>query len=111
MIIIEVLNEYRNCAVGIIYVGLALPLEVILLQRPQKFLLHDIFHIYHLAPLVHLGCMKLDVPWNFSFIRFGWHWSCLLGADRALKILPKYSLVCGLLHCHPEETMLSPSQF
>ena len=32
MIIIEVLDEYRKCAVGIIYVGLALPLEVLLLQ-------------------------------------------------------------------------------
>ena len=32
MITIEVLDEYHKCAVGIIYVGLALPLEVLLLQ-------------------------------------------------------------------------------
>ena len=32
MIIIEVLDEYRKCAVGIIYIGLAMLLEIILLQ-------------------------------------------------------------------------------
>ena len=32
MIIIAVLDEYRKCAVGIVYLGLALPLEVIILQ-------------------------------------------------------------------------------
>ena len=61
--------------------------------------------------MVHLGCMKLDVPWNFSCIRIGWHWSCLWGADRALKIFPNYSSVSGWLHCQPEETMMTPSQF
>ena len=74
-------------------------------------MLQDIFHIYHLAPLVHLGCMKLDVPWNFSCICIGWHWSYLCGADRALKILPNYSAVCGWLHYQPKEIMLTPPNF
>ena len=34
----------------------------------------------------------------------------LVGADRALKILPNYSLVSGWLHCQPKETMHSTSQ-
>ena len=33
MVIIEVLDKYRKCAVVIIYVGLAFPLEVLLLQH------------------------------------------------------------------------------
>ena len=111
MIILEVLDESCKCEVGIIYVGLDLPLEVLLLQWSYKLLLQDIFRIYYLSLLVHLGCMKLDVPWNFSCICIGWHWSCLWGADRALKILPSYSGVCGRLCCRPEETMLPPSQF
>ena len=55
--------------------------------------------------------MKLDVPWNFSYIRIGWHWSCLWWADRLPKIMPNYSTLSGWFHCQPEETMLSPSQF
>ena len=60
--------------------------------------------------MVHVVCMKLDVPLNLSYIRIGSHLSCLWEADWALKILPNYSAVCGWLHCHNEETMLSPSQ-
>ena len=61
--------------------------------------------------MIHLGCMKLDAPFDLSCIRIGWHWTYLWDTDRALKILPNYSAVCVWLHCHPEETMLSPSQF
>ena len=32
MITVEVLDEYLKCAVGVIDIGLALPLEVLLLQ-------------------------------------------------------------------------------
>ena len=61
--------------------------------------------------MVHLGCMNLDVPWNSICIPINWHWRCLWGADRVLKIIPNYSAVCGWLHFQPKETMLSPSQF
>ena len=61
--------------------------------------------------MVHLGCMKLYLPWNFNCIRINWQWSCLWGADRVLEVFPNYSAVCGWLHCQPEETMLYPSQF
>ena len=60
--------------------------------------------------MVHLGCMNLYVPWNFSCIHINCHWSCLWGADQALKILPNYIAVCGWLHYQPKETMLPPSQ-
>ena len=60
--------------------------------------------------MVHLGFMKLNVLWNLSSIRIGWHWSCVWGTDRVLKILPIYSELYGWLHCHPEETMLPLSQ-
>ena len=42
------------------------------------------------------------------------HWlalELLLGTDRALKIFPNYSAVCGWLHFQTKETMLSPFQF
>ena len=60
--------------------------------------------------MVHLLCMKLDVTCNLSCICIGWIWRCLWGADQALKILTNYSAVCGWLHCHPDETMLPPTQ-
>ena len=57
-------------------------------------MLQDIFRIYHLAPLVYLGCMKLDVPYNFSCIHIGWHWNCLWGTDRVQKNISQ--LQCGM---------------
>ena len=90
---------------------MALPLEVILIQWLYKFLIQDIFRIYHLAPLVHLGRMMLNVPWNFICRRIIWQWILLWGTCLALKISPNYILVCGWLHYHPKETMMPPAQF
>ena len=60
--------------------------------------------------MIHLGCMMLDVLWNFRCDHIGCHWSYLWGTDQALQILPNYVFVCGWLHYQPEETMLSSSK-
>ena len=51
-------------------------------------MLQGILHIYHLEPLLHLGCMMMDLPWKFRCSRIGWHWGFLWGTVRALKYFP-----------------------
>ena len=53
------IDDPYHCVVGVVDVCLALTLEVFFIQWLQELMFEDVFCIYQLVPLVHLGCMFL----------------------------------------------------
>ena len=66
----------------------------------QELLILDFFCVQHLAPLVHLGCMALDIPWDFICSCIDQHWSCLWRTGRALELFTGDCSLCGCMNCH-----------
>ena len=111
MVVIQVLGDIRDCAVGVIDAGLTLILEVFFFDQIEEFLLQHILGFYHLAPLLNLGHMVLDLPWYFGCSCVGSKRIHLWGTVRDYKVMPGDCTVRGLMHRDTNKTMMSATMF
>ena len=111
MFIIKVPDEPFQCVIRVLGVCLMLTLELFFNQGLQEVLLEDVLLIYHLVPLVHLGRINLDWPWDFFWSWIGWSWSFFWRTCREFKFVPSDCSVCVWLYLHPKETILYYPKF
>ena len=111
MVTIQLLNEFGECEVGVVCVWLALTFESFFFERIEEFLIQDIFDIDHLSPMLNLGCMVLDSPWEFGWRFVGSHGIRLWGRLWAYKVVLGDRPVLIFLYCNPKDTMLYAAKF